>query len=128
MSVPVVQLVNTSGVPVVRTLLDEPANYALTDASTVVIDATRGKAYKVTLGGNRTIGNPTGAYDGQLFILTIVQDGTGSRTYTLGSKFRVPAGIDTTQSTGAGVADKIAFQYDSTADKFDVLAFQAGYV
>jgi len=107
-------------------VLEAPSN-ALTDAATIAIDATLGKFYHVTLGGNRTLGNPTGAYNGQLLLITVAQDGTGNRTVTLDTKYRLPAGLALAWSTVASRKDKLMVQYDSAADRFDVLAFQAGY-
>lgn len=107
-------------------VLEAPST-ALTDASTIVIDATTGKFHHVTIAGNRTLGNPTGAYNGQLLLITVAQDATGNRTVTLDTKYRLPAGLSLAWSTTANRKDKILIQYDSAADTFDVLAFQAGY-
>ena len=105
----------------------EIPSIALTDATTIAVNAALGNKFKVTLGGNRTLGNPTGAYDGQLLIFNVLQDATGSRTVTLGNKYRLASGVTLTWSTTANMKDKLLVQYDSVADKFDVLAFQPGY-
>jgi hypothetical protein len=57
----------------------------LTDAATIAIDAAVGPQYMVTLGGNRTLGNPTNAAVGQDIIVTVAQDGTGGRTLAFSS-------------------------------------------
>lgn len=62
----------------------------LTDAATIAVDATLGDIFRVTLGGNRTLENPTGASNGQLLEFWVKMDGTGSRTLTLDTKFRIP--------------------------------------
>ncbi|MFX8844617.1 hypothetical protein ABTM93_19255, partial [Acinetobacter baumannii] len=53
---------------------------ALTDAASIAVDCTLGNHFRVTLGGNRTLANPTGATDGQRLVFEVIQDGTGSRT------------------------------------------------
>jgi hypothetical protein len=100
----------------------------LTDAATIATDATLGFLFRVTLGGNRTLGNPTGAYDGQKLLFAIKQDGTGSRTLTYSSKFRFGTDITAaTLTTTASKTDYLGVIYDSSADKFDVIAFVKGY-
>ena len=56
----------------------------LTDGSTVAWDVIASPVAKVTLGGNRTIAAPSGTSPaaGQFVALTVIQDGTGSRTLT----------------------------------------------
>lgn len=100
----------------------------LTDAATIVVDATLGEVFRVTLGGNRTLANPTGAYDGQYLMFEIRQDGTGGRTITLGNKFRFCADITAcTLSTAASKKDRLFVCYDATDDKFDVLEVLHGH-
>ena len=41
------------------------AAVTLTDAATIATDASLGNLFRVTLGGNRTLGNPTNPVDGQ---------------------------------------------------------------
>ena len=55
--------------------------------ATISTDAGLGNRFRVTLGGNRTLANPTNAVDGQQMVWEIIQDATGSRTITLGTKF-----------------------------------------
>ena len=57
----------------------------LTDAATIVIDASTGPNYQVTLGGNRTLSNPTSALVGQQITILIAQDVTGGRTLSFGT-------------------------------------------
>lgn len=101
---------------------------ALTDASTINTDAALGNRFRVTLGGNRTLANPTNATDGQEIIWEIIQDGTGLRTITLGSEFAF--GTDITSVTLTTTADKRDFLgavYNSTTSKWYVIAFARGY-
>lgn len=99
----------------------------LTDASTIATDATLGNRFRVTLTANRTLGNPTGATDGQMLLFEIIEDGTGGHTIALGSKFNDPNSYFADMATAIGKRSKLGVQYNSTADKFDVMAFVTGY-
>lgn len=100
----------------------------LTDGATINTNASLGSHFRVTLGGNRTLANPTNADDGQRILFEITQDGTGSRTLTLGNKFAFGADItELTLSTTAGKKDFVGVQYNSSADKFYVIAVAKGY-
>jgi len=97
---------------------------ALTDASTIVVDASLGNTFRVTLGGNRTMGVPTNATDGQIITLELLQDATGSRTvtWTSGSGGFV---FDTVSapalSTSAADRDYVTFVYNSTSARWQYL-------
>jgi hypothetical protein len=56
------------------------APVALTDASTIAVDWDTGINFTVTLGDNRTLGNPTNGQPGTWRRVQVTQDGTGSRT------------------------------------------------
>ena len=60
----------------------------LTDAATIAVDASLSNSFVVTLGGNRTLANPTGLKDGGTYHFLIKQDATGSRTLAFGSFFK----------------------------------------
>lgn len=103
------------------------APVTLTDQATIATDATASSHYRVTLAGNRTLGNPTGARDGQKMVWQIKQDATGGRTITLDSKFDVADDVGTvTLSTSGTATDWIGAVYDSAADKFYVISFVKG--
>lgn len=100
----------------------------LTDGATVNTDASTGDLFRLTLGGNRTLANPTGMYDGQKVMWEFIQDGTGTRTITLGSKFAFGTDItEVTLSTAAGKRDFMGAIYNLAADKWYVIAFTKGY-
>lgn len=104
------------------------ASVALTDATTIATDASLGNYFRVTLGGNRTLGNPTNMVDGQKCIWELIQDGTGSRTITLGSAFALGTDISAvTLTTTASKRDFLGAIYNSTATKWYVIAFVKGY-
>lgn len=85
----------------------------LTDAATIDINAALGNNFRVVLGGNRTLANPTGLIDGQVFNVRILQDGTGGRTLAYGSMYAFPGGAAPVLSTAADALDFMSCQYDA---------------
>lgn len=105
-----------------------PAPVTLSDGATISTDASLGTHFRVTLAGNRTLANPTGATDGQRITWEIIQDGTGSRTLSYDTKFTFGTDVTSpTLSTTAGKRDFIGTVYNASADKFYVVAFARGY-
>ena len=87
---------------------------ALTDASSIATDLSLGNNFSVTLGGNRTLANPSNIVAGQSGIIVITQDGTGSRTLAYGSYFKFPAGTAPTLTTTASAVDVLAYYVESS--------------
>lgn len=81
----------------------------LTDAATINWNMKDGAAAQVTLGGNRTMAAPTNIINGRVYHLTVIQDGTGSRTLTWNSVFKWPAATPPTLTTTAGAVDVFQF-------------------
>lgn len=106
-----------------------PQSQAITDAASLVTDASLGMYFRVTLGGNRTLANPINPqYDGQKIMWELIQDGTGSRTLTLDTAFALGTDIaGVTLSTAANKRDFLGAIYNSTANKWYVIAFVKGY-
>ncbi len=110
---------------------------ALTDASTITVDASLGHpsiptVFAVTLGGNRTMGAPSNATDGQRILFRIRQDGTGSRTITWtsgsgGYAFGTDLTAAPTLTTTASAVDYVGWVYDSTKVRWHLVAYQRGY-
>lgn len=88
----------------------------LTDGASIVWDVDRLPNAAVTLGGNRTIPNPTGLVAGNLvrYSLIVVQDATGNRLITWGSAFKWPGGVAPVLSTAANAVDRLEFATDGT--------------
>lgn len=84
------------------------ASQALTDAATITPDFGAGINFHVTLGGNRTLANPTNAKIGQSGVIRVLQDGTGSRTLAYGSKWKFPGGAPTLTTTASAI-DEIGY-------------------
>lgn len=85
---------------------------ALTDAATIVTDASANHAFSVTLAGNRTLANPTNLQPGRSYRWIITQDATGTRTLAFGNLFTFSG--SSTVSTVAGRVDMITGYYDGT--------------
>lgn len=60
----------------------------LTDGATIAVDASQSNSFVVTLGGDRTLANPTGMKDGGTYYFLIKQDATGGRALAFGSFFK----------------------------------------
>lgn len=87
---------------------------ALTDGSTITPDFAAANNFSVTLGGNRTLANPTNLTAGQSGVIKISQDGTGSRTLAYGSYFKFPQGTAPTLTTTASAVDILAYYVESS--------------
>lgn len=100
----------------------------LTDAATIATDASLGSHFRVTLGGNRTLGNPTNPTDRQRVVWELIQDATGSRTITLGSAFALGTDLTSiTLTTTASKRDFLGAIYNATTAKWYVVAFMKGF-
>lgn len=105
-----------------------PAPYVLTDGATLSTDCALSNLFEVTLGGNRTLANPTNMGDGERIVWEIIQDGTGGRTLSFGSAFVFGETIPSiTLSTAAGKRDFLGAVYNQTTSKWYVIAFAKGY-
>lgn len=90
------------------------ATYSLTDGTNISWDLSVAQVAKVTLGGNRTLSNPTNMVDGGTYIVRVTQDGTGSRTLAYGNAYKWPSGIAPTLTTTASALDVLTFISDGT--------------
>jgi hypothetical protein len=98
---------------------------ALTDAATIAVDASQSDNFRVTLGGNRTLGNPSNLSDGQVLNFRIIQDATGSRTLAYGTKYKFAGGTAPVLSTAANSKDFMSCQYDATDDTLNCVLNKA---
>jgi len=79
-----------------------------TDASTVTFNLNTANIQTVVLGGNRTLAL-SNASVGQVFILRLVQDATGSRTVTWFSTIKWSNGVTPVLTTTAEKTDVFGF-------------------
>ena len=82
---------------------------ALTDGATITPDFADSNNFSVTLGGNRTLANPSNIVAGQSGSFFITQDGTGSRLLSYGSYYDFAGGTAPTLSTTSGAIDRIDY-------------------
>lgn len=95
------------------------APVTLTDAATIAVDWDTFINGVVTLGGNRTLGNPTNGQPGTWRRIQFNQDGTGSRTITWSNQYVHPGGTDAVLSTAASAVDTI-YIYCRSSTVFEV--------
>jgi hypothetical protein len=88
----------------------------LVDQATITPNFAAGNNFSLTLGGNRTLANPTNLIAGQSGTIVITQDNTGSRTLAYGSYWKYPGGssaIPALTTTGNRV-DVLGYYVEST--------------
>lgn len=95
-----------------RAAADANAPVALTDAATIAINLATGIAFTLTLGGNRTLANPTNPVIGRSGIIVVKQDATGSRTLSFGSAWQFQGGVPAL-SIAAGAVDIITWYVET---------------
>lgn len=89
---------------------------ALTDGATITPDFSAANNFSVTLGGSRTLANPTNLVAGQSGVIKITQDATGSRTLAFGSYWDFAAGVAPVLTTTTNAVDILAYYVDSTTN------------
>jgi hypothetical protein len=113
---------SANGVSVTGTLL------ATTDTDTsntgsVTLDFSANQNFVLTFTGNVTLANPTTEQVGQAGVIVCIQDGTGSRTLSLGSQYKTAGDAGITLSTAANAVDIIPY-FVSAADSILIGAVQ----
>jgi len=81
----------------------------LTDGATITPDFAVGNNFSVTLGGNRTLANPSSVTAGQSGVIFITQDGTGGRTLAFGTSWDFPNAAAPTLTTTANAVDVLVY-------------------
>jgi hypothetical protein len=105
-----------------------PAVVNLTDAATIAVDASLGNDFRVTIAGNRTLGNPSNPTDGQQIIFQVTQGSGGSFAITWGSGYEFSSSLpQPTLSTTAGQTDLLGFIYNTAKGKWLLAAFVNGF-
>lgn len=99
---------------------------ALTDAATVAVDFSTGFNFTLTIGGNRTLGQPSNVKVGQSGMIQITQGGGGSHTLAYHADWYFAGGTDPTLSTGAGDLDLLFYQVMPNGKTFGTLVKDVG--
>lgn len=89
----------------------------LTDGATITPNFNDSNDFAVTLGGNRTMANPSaGIVAGQSGSIFITQDATGSRTLNWGTYWMFPNQTAPTLSTVGGSEDRVDYVVKSATE------------
>ena len=86
----------------------------LTDAANIAWNLDSNQVAIVTLGGNRTLDNPTNLKAGGHYTLYVKQDATGGRTLAYGTVYKWPAAIAPIITAAANSLDILSFASDGT--------------
>ena len=84
----------------------------LTDATntgSITLDFSASQNFVLTLTGNVTLANPSTEAVGQSGFIACIQDGTGSRTLSLGTDYETAAAAGITLTTTASATDLIPY-------------------
>ena len=90
------------------------AEVTLTDGANISLDLSSGYDFTVTLGGSRTLDNPTNIHVGQKGRIRVVQDGTGSRTLSYGGYYEFAGGTAPTLTAAASSEDILYYDVISS--------------
>ena len=93
----------------------------LTDGTNISVDFNAGQNFTVTLGGNRTLDNPTNCVAGQVGSIFVVQDGTGSRTLAYGTSWDFAGGEAPVLTTDADGIDRLDYIVHTSTDVQTIL-------
>jgi hypothetical protein len=103
------------------------APVALTDQATIGLDWKSGFNFTVTLGGNRTLGNPSNGIPGTWRTVQVTQDANGTRTLDYGNQYVFPGGLvrKPVIGTGNGAVSRISI-YCRATNLFEVYGIGLG--
>lgn len=87
----------------------------LADASSITWDLTTQQVGQLTLGGNRSLANPSNMQPGGVYTLIVKQDATGARTLGYGAVFKWPGGVAPVLSTAINAIDVLSFICDGAS-------------
>ena len=80
-----------------------------TNTGTVTLDFAANQNFVLTLTGDVTLDNPTTEQVGQSGFIVFIQDGTGSRTVSLGTDYETVAGAGLALSSAASATDVVPY-------------------
>lgn len=92
---------------------------ALTDAATIAVDFSTGINFSVTLGGARTLGNPSNVKVGQTGCVYVIQPASGGPwTLAYASNWKFAGGTAPVASTAANAVDVLCYQARTSSSIF----------
>tara|TARA_R110002020_G_scaffold53117_4_gene148933 strand:+ start:1945 stop:3984 length:2040 start_codon:yes stop_codon:yes gene_type:complete len=113
---------SANGASITGTLLATTASSTINGSNQ--LDYSTNQNFVITLNGNLTLANPADTEQvGQAGVMVFIQDGTGSRTLSLGSQYKTAGDAGITLSTAANAVDIVPY-FVSAADTILVGAVQ----
>jgi hypothetical protein len=105
-----------------------PAVVNLLDAPTIAVDASLGNDFRLTINGNRAVGNPASPTNGQQILFQVTQGAGAPFTVTWGSAYDFSGGLPKpVLSTGAGQTDLLGFIYNAAKSSWLLAAYLNGF-
>jgi len=86
----------------------------LTDAASIAWDLSANQVTSVTITDSRTFADPSNKVDGAVYMITVIQDGTGGHTASWNSVFKFAGGTAPVISVAANAKDTFVFISDGT--------------
>ena len=96
------------------------------NTGSVTIDFSAHQNFVLTLTGNVTLANPSTESVGQAGVCVFIQDGTGSRTLSLGTDYETAGGAGITLSTAASAVDVVPY-FVKAANSIQLGAIQKAF-
>ena len=84
-------------------------NTDTSNTGSVTLNFSTHQNFVLTLTGNVTLANPSTEAIGQSGFIAFIQDGTGSRTVSLGTDYETPAAAGLTLTSTAGATDLVPY-------------------
>jgi hypothetical protein len=105
----------TSKIAVASGIWDSGAVVTLTYATNTAVPMSTGINFELSLTGNSTLSNPTGAKVGQTGVIYINQDATGTRTLAYGTNWKFKtSGTAPTLTTTTSALDALVYHVKAT--------------
>ena len=86
----------------------------LTDGASISWDASANQVTSVTIAGSRTMAATTNMVDGAVYVLTVIQDGTGGYTMSWNAVFKFAGATAPVVTATASARDTFVFISDGT--------------
>jgi len=86
------------------------------NSGSVTLNFNTNQNFVLTLTGNVTLANPSTEATGQCGFIIFIQDGTGSRTVSLGTDYETAGGAGLTLSTAASAVDIVPYVVQSSSN------------
>ena len=99
----------SSGVTTISAAVVGATDTDTSNTGSVTLDFAANQNFVLTFTGNVTLANPSTEAVGQSGIIVCIQDGTGSRTLSLGTDYETAGGSGITLSTAASAVDVIPY-------------------